>query len=308
MLRSAASSLFRRANTQLSLSLPSASASASGRLPLISAAPSRALSSLTAAEQQQQRLKSSLARQPLQDEDLLDASDLATAAAEADTAAVIAPSSATATATATATTTTSTNTASASTASNKDLTFDRTKSGTPSPWAVFDAWGAGADEISHPDPLSDQEKLNLSPPSVKIPLTESERSQLPDESDILQAYDHLLRGKSSVHFGYPYNLMFDFTELTQFLKYSINNLGDPFVPSNYGVHSRQFECSVIDFFAQLWKMPPNEYWGYGTLSCLVAGGKGMGLQASSQSSRCCLLALSWVSLTHSYHLPPRSFL
>jgi histidine decarboxylase len=144
--------------------------------------------------------------------------------------------------------------------------FDRTKSGTPSPWAVFDAWGAGADEIAALDPLSEEEQLRLSSPSVKIPLTEEERSGLPSETDILQAYDHLLRGKSSVHFGYPYNLMFDFTELTNFLKYSINNLGDPFVPSNYGVHSRQFECSVIDFFANLWKMPPDSYWGYVTTS------------------------------------------
>ena len=46
--------------------------------------------------------------------------------------------------------------------------------------------------------------------------------------------------------------------------FSINNLGDPFVTSNYGVHSRQFECSVIDFFAKLWKIPENDYWGYVT--------------------------------------------
>ena len=50
------------------------------------------------------------------------------------------------------------------------------------------------------------------------------------------------------------------------MKYSINNLGDPFVPSNYGVHSRQFEVSVIDFFARLWKMEQNAYWGYVTTS------------------------------------------
>lgn len=45
---------------------------------------------------------------------------------------------------------------------------------------------------------------------------------------------------------------------------SINNLGDPFVPSNYGVHSRQFEVSVIDFFANLWKIDKSDYWGYVT--------------------------------------------
>jgi hypothetical protein len=158
------------------------------------------------------------------------------------------------------------------TAATSYSSFDRTKLGTPSPWAVFDAWGAGADEnvMDITDPLSNDERRMLTSESVKIPLNETDRTDLPPETDILKAYDHLLRGKSSVHFGYPYNLMFDFTELSQFLKYSINNLGDPFVPSNYGVHSRQFECSVIDFFANLWKMPPNDYWGYG--ACNDAAG------------------------------------
>jgi len=50
------------------------------------------------------------------------------------------------------------------------------------------------------------------------------------------------------------------------MKYSINNLADPFVGSNYGVHSRQFECAVIDFFARLWKIPKDDYWGYVTTS------------------------------------------
>jgi len=144
-------------------------------------------------------------------------------------------------------------------------TFDRSKSGTASPWAVFDAWGAGSDEMVNSS-LSDFDQTMLRPESVKIPLDEKEVEDIPDEKDILHAYDHLLQAKSSVHFGYPYNLMFDFTELTPFLKYSINNLGDPFVPSNYGVHSRQFEVSVIDFFANLWKMEPDSYWGYVTTS------------------------------------------
>jgi histidine decarboxylase len=142
-------------------------------------------------------------------------------------------------------------------------TFSRTKSGTPSPWAVFDAWGAGGDSIHA---ISPEIEAKLDAHAVRIPVAESERVDLPDESDILHAYDQLLQSKSSVHFGYPYNLMFDYTELAQFMKYSINNLGDPFVPSNYGVHSRQFEVAVIDFFAKLWKMETDSYWGYVTTS------------------------------------------
>mmetsp|Transcript_4274 Transcript_4274/g.10880 ORF Transcript_4274/g.10880 Transcript_4274/m.10880 type:complete len:567 (-) Transcript_4274:139-1839(-) len=145
----------------------------------------------------------------------------------------------------------------------QDYTSDPTKAGTPSPWAVFDAWGAG-DEIV--DPLTAQEESMLSPDMVRIPTSDEERESgsLPGESDILSSYDKLLKRKSSVHFGYPYNLMYNHEELYEFMKYSINNLGDPFITSNYGVHSRQFECAVIDFFADLWKAEPDSYWGYVT--------------------------------------------
>ena len=145
----------------------------------------------------------------------------------------------------------------------------RLKSGSPSPWAVFDAWGAGADSLLSVPP---EEAAKLTPEAVRISYTEHQEQanlldqNLPGESEILQAYDHVLQSKSSSHFGYPYNLMFDFSELMPFLKYSINNLGDPFVPSNYGVHSRQFEVAVIDFFAGLWKMEKDSYWGYVTTS------------------------------------------
>jgi len=143
----------------------------------------------------------------------------------------------------------------------QDFTSNKSKSGTPSPWAVFDAWGAAA---ATETPLSAEEESKLSPASVKIPMTEDEGKSLPNESEILNAYDQLLKNKSSVHFGYPYNLVYDHEELYEFMKYSLNNLGDPYVTSNYGIHSRQFECSVIDFFAKLWKIPENEYWGYVT--------------------------------------------
>mmetsp|Transcript_8570 Transcript_8570/g.12441 ORF Transcript_8570/g.12441 Transcript_8570/m.12441 type:complete len:559 (+) Transcript_8570:55-1731(+) len=142
-----------------------------------------------------------------------------------------------------------------------DYTSDKNKSGTPSPWAVFDAWGAGGDIKPY---LSTDEEAKLSPESVLIPMNDGERESVPDETDILGVYNKLLKHRSSNHFGYPYNLMFDHGELYDFMKYSINNLGDPYVTSNYGVHSRQFERAVIDFFARLWKIPEDEFWGYVT--------------------------------------------
>ena len=62
--------------------------------------------------------------------------------------------------------------------------------------------------------------------------------------------------------GYPYNLDFDYGALSQLQHFSINNLGDPFIESNYGVHSRKFEVGVLDWFAQLWEIEKKDYWGY----------------------------------------------
>jgi hypothetical protein len=43
---------------------------------------------------------------------------------------------------------------------------------------------------------------------------------------------------------YPYNLDFDsYKALEGLSRFSINNLGDPFIESNYGVHSRPFEVT-----------------------------------------------------------------
>lgn len=151
-----------------------------------------------------------------------------------------------------------TDSSSSSTSVERPSTYSKSKSGTPSPWAVFDAWGAGNAIVDNP--ISPEDERLLSKDVVKIPTEPNE--DVGDETDILQAYDRLLQQTSQVHFGYPYNLMYNHEELYAFMKYSINNLGDPFVTSNYGVHSRQFECSVIDFFARLWKC--DDYWGYVT--------------------------------------------
>ena len=119
--------------------------------------------------------------------------------------------------------------------------------GSASPWAS-DGWSAATVNGTE---IEIDESL-LSSDAVAIPMDPDERGALPSESDILGAYQSLLRSRSCDHMGYPYNLTFKNDELAPFMRYTINNLGDPFVPSNYGVHSRQFEVAVIDFFAKVW--------------------------------------------------------
>ncbi|CAM6104716.1 unnamed protein product [Calypogeia fissa] len=79
---------------------------------------------------------------------------------------------------------------------------------------------------------------------------------------VLARYRKTLVERTKYHLGYPYNLDFNYQALSQLQHFSINNLGDPFIESNYGVHSRQFEVGVLDWFARLWDLEKEQYWGY----------------------------------------------
>lgn len=81
---------------------------------------------------------------------------------------------------------------------------------------------------------------------------------------VIADFETRLRERTDHHLGYPYNLEFDYGDLVKLQHYSINNLGDPFLESNYGVHSREFEIAVLDWFAALWEIPKEDYWGYVT--------------------------------------------
>lgn len=77
--------------------------------------------------------------------------------------------------------------------------------------------------------------------------------------EIIDTYEEYLKTKTWHHLGYPYNLEFDYGCLQSLQNYSINNLGDPFIESNYGVHSRCFEITVLDWFAKLWDISKDDY-------------------------------------------------
>lgn len=64
--------------------------------------------------------------------------------------------------------------------------------------------------------------------------------------------------------GYPVSKDFDYSELVDFLKYPVNNLGDPFSSSTYKVHTHEIEREVVHFFAKLFRARKGSYWGYVT--------------------------------------------
>ncbi|HEY1024694.1 MAG TPA: histidine decarboxylase [Sphingobacteriaceae bacterium] len=70
--------------------------------------------------------------------------------------------------------------------------------------------------------------------------------------------------KSENTLGYPVAKDFDYSELMPFLHIPLNNVGDPFIESTYGVDSREMEKEVVRFFAELFRAKGDNWWGYVT--------------------------------------------
>ena len=64
--------------------------------------------------------------------------------------------------------------------------------------------------------------------------------------------------------GYPVSQIYDYSELFPFLKYSANNVGDPFYDSNYLMNTHEIEREVIARFAGLMHLEEEQAWGYVT--------------------------------------------
>ena len=85
--------------------------------------------------------------------------------------------------------------------------------------------------------------------------------------DNLERLDSLLRefDKLSRHsVGYPCNQDFDYSALLPFMRYAINNVGDPFHDSNFQSNTHQIEREVIGIFADLMHISREQVWGYVT--------------------------------------------
>lgn len=67
------------------------------------------------------------------------------------------------------------------------------------------------------------------------------------------------------HFaGYPVNAVFDYRELDDLLRIPLNNVGDPWSCSLFGLNTHDFERDVVRWFARLTRVPEGECWGYVT--------------------------------------------
>ncbi|NKI26424.1 histidine decarboxylase [Arenibacter sp. 6A1] len=86
----------------------------------------------------------------------------------------------------------------------------------------------------------------------------------PKDSHRLQLLRQEIAQARDTFLGYPVSKDFDYSELNDFLKYPINNLGDPFEDGTYKVQTHEMEREVVGFFAKLFRAQPNDYWGYVT--------------------------------------------
>ena len=113
------------------------------------------------------------------------------------------------------------------------------------------------------------------------------------EDEIHKAMQHArlyFQTMSSKFAGYQVNLDLDYEDLFEFMNFSLNNAGDPFIDSNYGVNSRMMERPVLEFCAELFHALDKNYWGYitsgSTESNMYAAHVGRSvLEFSSNSSR-----------------------
>lgn len=64
--------------------------------------------------------------------------------------------------------------------------------------------------------------------------------------------------------GFPGSFDFDYTPLLPFFNRLLNNIGDPYGPSAYPANTKPFEREVVGFFADLFRLPPQDRWGYVT--------------------------------------------
>ncbi len=64
--------------------------------------------------------------------------------------------------------------------------------------------------------------------------------------------------------GYPLSRDFDYHELHPLMEYALNNIGDPRVEATSLLGTKEEENEVVDFFAELFNAPADNYWGYVT--------------------------------------------
>ena len=95
-----------------------------------------------------------------------------------------------------------------------------------------------------------------------MPKTQTEPRLCEADQRRLDDLYETMRDEAETFIGYPCNAIFDYSPLFRFLGFPLNNVGDPFVPSNFHLNTHRFECEVLEVFRELTHAPGDSFWGY----------------------------------------------
>lgn len=84
-----------------------------------------------------------------------------------------------------------------------------------------------------------------------------------DQNKLDAFWSHCVKNQY-FNIGYPESADFNYTNLERFMRFSINNCGDWSEYCNYLLNSFDFEREVMEYFADLFKIPFEQSWGYVT--------------------------------------------
>ncbi|HKE64161.1 MAG TPA: histidine decarboxylase [Micromonosporaceae bacterium] len=95
----------------------------------------------------------------------------------------------------------------------------------------------------------------------------------PTDARLAELYEHLEQGVR-YKAGFPGADDIDYSPLWPFLRFELNNIGDPYDDPVFDHHTKQYEREAIDFFADLLRAPTGDRWGYvtsGSTECVQYG-------------------------------------
>jgi histidine decarboxylase len=96
----------------------------------------------------------------------------------------------------------------------------------------------------------------------------------PDTDGELARLLEQLRHSRSTKLGFPGAEDVDFSALLPFFDFELNNIGDPYTDPVFDHHTKPMEREAIEFFADLFRAPPDDRWGYvtsGSTECVQYG-------------------------------------
>ena len=103
--------------------------------------------------------------------------------------------------------------------------------------------------------------------TIRLEMSSTPPDQLtlgPEDRERLDALYVRLEQEAQTFVGYPCSAVFDYEPLYRFLRLPLNNVGDPFVPSNYHLNTHEIEREVLEVFRKLTHAPADDFWGYCT--------------------------------------------